>query len=296
MANNKIFLLFFLHLFFYSHSQNKNSYDFVGGLLLNGSNEEFVSYKINFTEENGLIKGFSITDLGGDHETKNSLIGKYDKAKKTLTFREDAIIYTKSTLKKTAFCYVNYSGKMSLNASNPKINDIFKGLYKNDTKCIDGKIQMIGSKKIMQLATKINNKIQKSKKIDAKTKEKVNPLRTLDSLSLNILKESKNLQMFTKDKQISFDISDQGAEDGDMITIYVDGKIILENYTVVKKNKIIDIPIVNKTTVIEVEAINEGDYAPNTSNVVVKDSNNTLKTITKLSKGKKTMITIESEK
>lgn len=295
MANIKIILLFFFLLFFKSFSQSKNTYEFVGGLKLNGSDEQVVSYKITFSEEKGVIKGFSITDLGGEHETKNTIVGTYDKNKNLLFFKEDEIVYTKSSVKKSSFCYVNFNGKMNLKSSNPKIDNKFVGLYKNETKCISGTIQMVGTKKIIKLATKINTKIQKSKKIDSKIKESVNPLKKLDSLNINILKETENLQMFTKDKMIKFEISDPGVEDGDRITIYVSGKIILENYEVSKIKKIVEIPIVSKNTIIEVEAVNEGTMPPNTASVIIRDTNNELKTVTRLTKGKKTTISIESE-
>lgn len=295
MANIKIILLFFFLLFFKSFSQSKNTYEFVGGLKLNGSDEQVVSYKITFNEEKGVIKGFSITDLGGEHETKNTIVGTYDKNKNLLFFKEDEIVYTKSSVKKSSFCYVNFNGKMNLKSSNPKIDNKFVGLYKNETKCISGTIQMVGTKKIIKLATKINTKIQKSKKIDSKIKESVNPLKKLDSLNINILKETENLQMFTKDKMIKFEISDPGVEDGDRITIYVSGKIILENYEVSKIKKIVEIPIVSKNTIIEVEAVNEGTMPPNTASVIIRDTNNELKTVTRLTKGKKTTISIESE-
>ncbi|MCZ8196894.1 MAG: hypothetical protein O9267_04745 [Flavobacterium sp.] len=294
MANIKIFLLLFLQICLTAFSQSKNNYEFVGGLKLNGSDEQVISYKISLKEDNGVITGYSITDLGGEHETKNTIIGKYDKSKNVLFFKEDEIVYTKSSIKKNSFCYVNFKGKINLKSSNPKIDDKFVGLYKNETKCISGTIQMVGTKKILKLATKVNNKIQKSKRIDKDVKEKVNPLKNIDSLSMNVLKDKQNLQMFTKDKLIKFEVNDQGVEDGDMINIYVNGKIILDNYVVVKQIKIIEIPITNQFTTIEVEAINEGTMAPNTANVVIRDSENELKTITKLSKGKKTTISIES--
>lgn len=294
MANIKIILLFFLLFCFKSFSQSKGIYEFVGGLKLNGSDEQVISYKITFNEEKGVIKGFSITDLGGEHETKNTIIGTYDKNKNLLSFKEDEIVYTKSSVKKSSFCYVNFNGKINLKSSNPKLVDKFVGLYKNQSKCISGTIQMVGTKKIMKLAAKVNKKIQNSKKIDAKIKESVNPLKKMDSLNMNILKETENLQMFTKDKLVKFEISDPGIEDGDMINIYVNRKIIVENYEVSSVKKIVEIPIVGKNTIIEVEAVNEGSMAPNTASVVIRDSNNELKTVTKLTKGKRTMITIES--
>lgn len=291
--NNKIFFLLFLHFFSVTFSQTKNDFEFIGGLKLNDKDDQIISYKLVFSENKGIIKGFSVTDLGGEHETKNSIIGNYDKNSKTFYFKEDEIVYTKSSIKKNAFCYVNFSGKLNLANSNPRITDKFSGLYKNGTKCIDGTIQLVGTKKLMKLINKVNTKIQKSKKFDDKVKEKVNPIKMMDSINTNVLRDKQNLQMFTSDSKIKFEINDPSLEDGDMINIFVNKELILKEYVVKNSVKIIDIPINSDVVEIEVEALNEGSKSPNTANVIIKDSKNELKTITKLLTGKRTMITIQ---
>jgi hypothetical protein len=288
----KIFAPFFLLFTAFLFSQSKNEFQFMGGLKLNGKDDQVISYKIVFTEYDGVIKGYSITDLGGDHETKNLISGKYSSKNNSFEFREESIVYTKSKIKKESFCYVNYSGKLNLKSSNPKINDEFVGLFQNKSKCVNGVIQMIGTKKIYELIKKVNKKIQNSKKIDNDVKDKVNPLKMLDSVNTNVLKSKQNLQMFTKDSKVVFEIHDAGVEDGDMINIYINGKLFLENYVVKNKPKSFDVEINKESVLIEIEAINEGEAPPNTSDVVIKDSLNELKTITKLQKNNRTSIEI----
>jgi hypothetical protein len=288
----KIFVAFFLLFSTFLFSQSKNQFEFMGGLKLNGKDDQVISYKIVFTENDGVIKGYSITDLGGDHETKNLISGKYSSKTNSFQFREESIIYTKSKIKKESFCYVNYSGKLNLKASNPKINDEFVGLFQNKSKCVNGIIQLIGSKKIYELINKVNKKIQKSKKIDSATKEQVNPLKMLDSVNANVLRSKQSLQMFTKDSKVMFEVHDAGIEDGDMINIYIDGKLFLENYIVKNKPKSFEIEISKESIIIEIEAINEGEAPPNTSDIVIRDSVNELKTITKLQKNNRTSIEI----
>lgn len=288
----KIFVAFFLLFSSFLFSQSKNEFEFMGGLKLNGKDDQVISYKIVFTENEGIIKGYSITDLGGDHETKNLISGKYSSKTNSFQFREESIVYTKSKIKKESFCYVNYSGKLNLKANNPKINDEFVGLFQNKSKCVNGIIQLIGTKKIYELINKVNKKIQKSKKIDAATKEKVNPIKMMDSVNTNVLKSKQNLQMFTKDDKVTFEVHDAGVEDGDMINIYVDGKMFLENYVVMNKPKSFEVFIKNNSVLIEIEAVNEGEAPPNTSDILIKDTSNELKTITKLNKNNKTSIEI----
>jgi hypothetical protein len=101
--------------------------------------------------------------------------------------------------------------------------------------------------------------------------------------------------VYTKDSKVSFEVRDLGVEDGDMINVYVNKKLVLENYIVKNKPKIIEIEIGEGVTSIEVEALNEGEAAPNTADLIIKDSKNELKTLTKLKNGQKTSIFIEKQ-
>jgi hypothetical protein len=51
-------------------------------------------YIFNFSDFNGVLKGYSITDMGGDNETKNVIKGNYNKKTKAFSFYEDDILYT----------------------------------------------------------------------------------------------------------------------------------------------------------------------------------------------------------
>ena len=97
---------------------SQSKYEYFGGLVLNDSTR--ITYKLSLTESKGEIKGYSITDLGGLYETKSTVFGEYNKAKKELNFREVQTIYTKTHLEKDYdFCYVNTTIK---NFSFEKIN------------------------------------------------------------------------------------------------------------------------------------------------------------------------------
>ncbi|NJM80858.1 MAG: hypothetical protein HC854_16850 [Flavobacterium sp.] len=111
-----------------------------------------------------MVSGYSVTDLNGAHETKNVISGTYNKKEKNFSFKEEDIIYTKSTFNKNSFCFVNYSGKVKLVNNSSKIEGDFKGLFKDKTKCIDGTVLLVGTDKIYKLVDKVNSKIQKSKK------------------------------------------------------------------------------------------------------------------------------------
>ena len=159
MKNVKYFLTLFTLLTLTSYSQI--NYEFYGALKLNGNDKTIITYRLVFTEQNGKISGYSVTDLDGAHETKNSISGTYDKSKKQFSFQERDILYTKSKFDENSFCFVNFSGKIKLVENTSKLEGDFKGLFNNKTKCIDGTIALIGSNKIYNLVNKVNKNIQK---------------------------------------------------------------------------------------------------------------------------------------
>ena len=80
---------------------------------------------INFVERNGEVKGYSVTDIGGEHETRSNIFGEYDKEKKILNFREVGIVYTKSTISQNDFCFLNTSFKNFVFGKTKKVKANF---------------------------------------------------------------------------------------------------------------------------------------------------------------------------
>lgn len=284
-------ILIFLSISFSTYSQN--NYEFLGAIKLNGNDKTLITYRIVFEENKGVIKGYSVTDLDGAHETKNSISGTYDKKNKILTFKENDILYTKSKFSESSFCFVNFSGKVKLVNNTSKIEGAFKGLYKNNKKCIDGTVALVGSEKIYNLANKVNKKIQKSKKIDDDVKMKSNPIALLDSLKINKLSRDQNLNVFWESKSAKIEIYDVGQEDGDIINLYHNDKLILENYKIKHDKKIILVSLdFSVDNVFKITAMNEGTIVPNTAKVVLYDNNRSFELFTSFKKNESAFITI----
>ena len=151
---------------------------------------------------------------------------------------------------------------------------------------------LIGSNKIYNLANKVNKKIQKSKKVDAKTKEQVNPIAILDSLKINKLSSNQNLNVFWNSKKFKMDIFDSEKEDGDIINLYHNNVLILSKYKVLKAKKSIDIILDSSTNEFVIEALNDGLIAPNTAKIILYDDKRTIELLSKLNKNEKASITI----
>ncbi|NHM01236.1 hypothetical protein [Flavobacterium difficile] len=290
MKKIKSFLTLFVLLSLTSYSQV--NYEFYGALKLNGNDKTIITYRLVFTEQNGKISGYSVTDLDGVHETKNSISGTYDKSKKLFSFQEKEILYTKSKFDENSFCFVNFSGKVKLVENTSKLEGAFKGLFNNKTKCIDGTMTLIGSNKIYNLVNKVNKKIQKSKKIDAKTKKESNPIKLIDSLKINKLSKNQNLNVFWESNAVRLDIWDNGQEDGDIIHVYQNNKLLLSEYTVTNKKKTITIQLQGKNDVFKIVALNEGKIKPNTAKLELHDKSRSFELLATLNKDEEASITI----
>jgi hypothetical protein len=286
----KYFLTLFTLLTLNSYSQT--NYEFYGALKLNGNDKTIITYRLVFTEQNGKISGYSVTDLDGVHETKNSISGSYDKSKKQFSFQERDILYTKSKFDENSFCFVNFTGKIKLVENTSKLEGAFKGLFNNKTKCIDGTMSLIGSNKIYNLVNKVNKKLQKSKKVDAKTKKEVNPVKLLDSLKINKLSKEQNLNVFWESNVLKLDIWDNGQEDGDIINIFHNNKLLLSEYLVTNKKKTINITLIGKNDVFKIVATNEGKIKPNTAKLELHDKNRSFELLATLNKDEEASITI----
>lgn len=284
-----IFCIFLL--LFSNYILGQTNYEFFGIVKLNGDAKNMISYRINFEEKNGKINGYSITDLDGEHETKNVITGTYDAKTKIFNFKENEILYTKSSFSQNSFCFINYVGKIKLVNKNSKLEGNFTGMFKNKKTCINGTLTLIGSEKIYEKLNLMSKKIEKSKKIDQKTKKEVNPVQFMDDLKLNKLTKNQNMSVVWEDKKIKIEIFDAGKEDGDKINLYNGTKLILSNYEITNKKKIIEIELENDNLEFTIEAISEGTIAPNTAKVILVDKNRSFELMTNLSKSEKAKIT-----
>ncbi len=282
--------LFFILMFIHSYSQGK--YEYFGTVKLNGSKKLVISYRLVFSENNGSIKGYSVTDLGGNNETKNLISGFYNKKTKVISFKEEEILYTKSTFSNDMFCFINFTGTVKLSQKNSKLEGNFSGMFKNKKKCIDGSLLLIGSVKLYELLDNINNKIQKSKKVAPAIKQTVNPIAVLDSLKVNNLIKDQNLNVFTKFNVLELEIWDAKKEDGDVINLFNNDKLILSNFVIVNKRKKIIVNLDNGKNVFRIVAVSEGEMKPNTAMIQLIDKERTFELMSNLKKGESASITI----
>lgn len=277
-----VFFFFFASFFSYS-----SEYEFIGILKINKST--LISYRLVFTETNGIIKGYSITDLHGENETKNIITGRYNNNTGFFYFQEMEMEYTKSKVVKNDFCNISFEGKLKLSLT-AKIKGKFNSYFLDKKPCISGEINLISQKRAENKLEKFDKKIQKSKKIKEEAKDSINLLKMLDELKINIIKKNDLTSVYFDSDEIFISIYDAGKEDGDKIDLKFNGHKVLSNYEIKNSEKVLKLQLKEQSSVLEIKSISDGTIYPNTTKIKIYNNSKTIELLTNLSQGDTTKI------
>lgn len=268
----------------------QESMEYIGAIKLNDTTA--ITYRLVFEENSGKISGYSLTDFNGEHETKSLIEGTYDEENKLLSFHETNIVYTKSSFVKNDFCFINFLPVKFKLGKTKSFKGDFLGKFKDGVKCIDGELYLNAVERIEKYVNKFSKKVNKSRKISDSLKQEFNNVKILDSIKLNILKKSQTTSYFTTNNSVKLRLYDGGQIDEDIVSVYVDQKILLYKFEISEKEKIIDIPLKNKETHITIQANSIGNIGENTAMVEVEDGINNIQAMTNLQLDEKTHIVI----
>jgi len=106
-----IFILIYSNLGF-----SQNNFSYLGTLIL--TNNKPISFSFDLHENNGIVKGYSITNINMTDETKNEISGLYFKKDRSFLLKETEILQTKSEAALNTFCYISMN--LSLNGKFEK--------------------------------------------------------------------------------------------------------------------------------------------------------------------------------
>lgn len=260
--NRKLFLFLFLFSIFSTNIFASDTLYFVGSMKV--SKKVSYSYNLRFIIENkNKIRGYSLSDLGGPNEVKTKIIGTFDISKMTVEYEEKDVLRSKVDLKKNDLCFV----KASLKLKKSKLLETLSGKFTafepgKKEPCASGEVKLINTDRIKVLLKKIYgvDESLENNSPEFKTKQ------------IEIT-DNKGKEFLITGTKVKLTIWDQGQIDGDKISILVNDKYILENYTIISTVKVIELTLTDaEKDVIKIIALNEGKLPPNTAAIKIESA------------------------
>ncbi|MBT5089899.1 MAG: hypothetical protein HOM24_02325, partial [Flavobacteriales bacterium] len=242
--------------FISTYTYSQNTFNYLGALVL--ANNSPISFSLELKEDNGIVNGYSITNINTPDETKSEISGLYFKEDKSFQLQETQILQTKSEAALNTFCYINMTLSFKGRFGSKRLEGAFTGNYLDSTECASGRIIL------MERTRKTKKKVEKKyneRYQDTSLVKKTQILKDGDDFTINW--EGNKLKLF---------IWDANMEDGDKIQITINGNIILDNFETTNKRKKIKYKLVDGENIIEIKATNLGTSPPNTSRIELVDN------------------------
>ena len=272
--NAILFLLLYANLGF-----SQNTYSYLGTLIL--TNNTTISFCLDLQEGNGIVNGYSITNINTPDETKSEISGLYFKKDKSFQLQETQILQTKSEAALNTFCYISMNLSFEGKFGTKYLEGTFTGNFLDSIECARGKI-------FLMERTKLEKKIEKIKrKVEIKDQDTALVRKT------QILKDREDFTINWEGNKLSLFIWDANMEDGDKIELTINGDIILDDFETTNKRKKIKYKLAEGENIIEIKATNLGTSPPNTSRIELVDNKTKYPVITQLKLGKTAIIKIK---
>ena len=283
-----------LTIFAFITSVGQENHEFLGVLKLKDTT--LISYRLNLELSGNKVSGYSVTSIGGPHETKSYISGTYNASTNLLEFREYGIEYTKSDVDTYDFCFLHFSGKVRNLENQNTIEGNFIGKYEDGVACIDGSLMVKSLERIYKKAKRTDKKIQKLKAIPDSVKSKVSLKNVVDEKRINVLKANERTSIFLKPEKFSIKIYDAGKLDGDRIKLVFNGKVLLSGYEISKEAKTLELPMDKDINEIKVYALNVGKIAPNTAKIEILQGDKTIQLLSNLQENSATTLILHKSK
>jgi len=239
-------------------------------------NSETYSYKLQVSDSNSILNGYSVTDLRGPNETKTAITGSLDIDNKLLNIRETKIIYTKSAVSPADFCFISSKLKISKIQGMTMLRGSFKG-YKQDgkTKCAEGRLTLASSQDVLDKLLKIaaEDSIPRTSKDSVKTipaPMQIVHEKEIPASEIKKVLPGEMLELLCPSKDINVEIWDAKTIDGDKIKLTQDNVTLLDDFILSGMHKNIAINMAGKDHVIlQMTALYEGSEPLNTARLKI---------------------------
>ncbi len=276
------YILLIIIAFISTSIYSQNTFSYLGTLIL--TNNKPISFSLELQEDNGIINGYSLTNMNTPDETKSEISGLYFKKDKSFQLQENQILQTKSEAALNTFCYIRMNVSFKGKFGTKRLEGTFTGNFLDSTQCASGRIVLMERKKIEKKIRKIKTKLEK--RYDEKYQDTSLVKRT------EILKDGDDFTINWEGNKLRLFIWDANIEDGDKIQLTINGNIILDNFQTTNKHKKIKYKLLEGENIIEIKATNLGVSPPNTSRIELVDTKTKYQIITQLELEKKAIIRV----
>jgi hypothetical protein len=255
----------------------------LGTLQMNGG--ESSRYKLVFTMTGDNFKGYAITYMNDGLELRSSIKGSIDKALHIFSFKE--MVDPGVTMFED--CMVEAHVPYKLQNGHYYLKGSFKG-KKNDFTCSEGTISFDAAKELNHLfePPKMEHEAVAAG-IDVKSKPGDGYEAKLPPNTLTLTADVEKVYDFGADT-CRMDIWDSEYIDGDIVTLVYNGRVVLADYTLVRKKKQVLLPLTEQVNILTIIAENEGKVPPNTSRITLTDGKVKHNAVASINKGQGAVI------
>lgn len=268
----QIVAIFYLSFFFNAAAAQQIHYEFLGTIIL--SNQTIYSYKLVFSETKGKLNGYSISDIGGKHETKTKVEGLYNPSTGKISFAEKKVVYTQYNKSMANMCYISVAGKIQKKHGKLHLMADYTGTYEPSGKvCDKGKIILVSLRDLYSELAKVKTVLEKKGGKDSSTRSLLQSLNMLEKVEEVKEVNHQSVEPFNwKSNQLILELWDEAVDDKDRVSITINDSVAYPNQLVTKSRQRIIIPLKpNTQNKLKVTAIDEGQYAPNTIKLMCVD-------------------------
>jgi len=259
---------------------------------------EVFPYKLVLSDSGNVVNGYSLT-YKEPNETKTAIRGTLDRQMRSLSFKEKDIIYSHNVQTKAYMCLVNANLEYVQDGNGKALRGPITSREADNTSCTPGEIIFNDNKELQNLFSyheQFDTVITMKKKV-------IEPIaiagETAPQEPLDQDKVTAGIEKLYEwhTDTVVLDLWDGGTVDGDRVTIQLNGKPVLTDYSLVKEKKQLRLPIAGKdVNTLMIVANNEGFDPPNTASLLLTDGTIKYSILAYNNKGNASLIKIKRTK
>jgi hypothetical protein len=274
------------------YAQKPTRYSLTGTAVHQGQSQ---GYRLDVIDDGtGQISGENISIVEKGRKIIGEVKGYINYSKHKIYFKEIRVTNLRPGESQNDYCFFEVTADYIIKDGRTIISGKFVGHSPNGQLCGNGNIYLLAPKSVEEIhidyiKKETEKKISKPKKVIF-AKKNIVPKKIMDTTNKiitkvdtipqkekNIYPSLKGVSMYEYDTEmLQFSISDYDKEDGDIITILLNSKIVVDNYILTSAVNTIPINMLeygngNGEDTVIVYAHNDGYFSPNSAKILITD-------------------------